>query len=344
MELVFKKIKSVNNPNSIHGIYPYRGKISAIDAEQLVKQLPSGSLLLDPFCGTGTILYEAQKYGLKTIGVDMNPLAIDIAKAKLSNISQKESISEAKRMISQAKELDSFTKMPKDSFKHFHKDTAEEIMRVVHFINDMSDYTKACFYGAIALSARGCNQYKWTSSTVGKNIEPKIKIDFYEKFLQKVKKHYHPIKNNKNKVHLYDSRKLSDIIPSKSVDYVFTSPPYFDCLDYTAYYAKIIFNILGADRLKVKKNLIQNYGNYSADMQKVLTELKRVCKVGAKIIFVVGDKKIHGTIINGADFFSKISSFKSVKVIKRNYKGSSSQIFDTLNKTQRKEQVIIWTN
>ena len=177
MELTFKEIKSVNNPNSVHGIYPYRGKISAIDAEQLVKQLPSGSLLLDPFCGTGTILYEAQKYGLKTIGVDMNPMAIDIAKAKLSDKSQEGVISEATQIISQAKELENLKKMPKDSLKHFHVDTAEEIMRVAYFTDDMSDYIKACFYGAIALSARGCNQYKWTSSTVGKNIEPKTKID-----------------------------------------------------------------------------------------------------------------------------------------------------------------------
>jgi SAM-dependent methyltransferase len=344
MELVFKKIKSVNNPNSVHGIYPYRGKISAIDAEQFVKQLPSGSLILDPFCGTGTILYEAQKYGLKTLGVDMNPIAIDIAKAKLSDVSYDDIFIEAKEIVSLARELKRPSKMPGDSLKHFHKDTAEEIMRVSYFIDKMSDYTKACFYGAIALSARGCNQYKWTSSTVGKDIEPKIKIDFYQKFLQKIKKHYQPIKNRDNKVYLSDSRKLSEIIPAKSVDFVFTSPPYFDCLDYTAYYAKIIFNILGVDRLEVKKNLIQNYGNYSEDMKKVLEELKRVCKVGAKIIFVVGDKKIHGNTINGADFFSKISPFKEVKVIEREYKGSSSQVFDTLNKTQRKEQIIIWTN
>ena len=41
-------IASVNNPNSIHGIYPYRGKISAIDARLIIKQLNSGTLL-DPF-------------------------------------------------------------------------------------------------------------------------------------------------------------------------------------------------------------------------------------------------------------------------------------------------------
>ena len=38
--------------------YPYRGKISALDADQILKQIPKGSVVLDPFCGSGTIVYE----------------------------------------------------------------------------------------------------------------------------------------------------------------------------------------------------------------------------------------------------------------------------------------------
>ncbi|MGN0279553.1 MAG: hypothetical protein ACI4C4_09410 [Lachnospiraceae bacterium] len=44
-EIIFEKIKSVNNPNSMHGIYPYRGKISAIDAANIIGQLPKEILL-----------------------------------------------------------------------------------------------------------------------------------------------------------------------------------------------------------------------------------------------------------------------------------------------------------
>lgn len=51
----FCNLHSVNNPNSIHGIYPYRGKISAIDAQQVIKQFKKGKILLDPFCGSGSI-------------------------------------------------------------------------------------------------------------------------------------------------------------------------------------------------------------------------------------------------------------------------------------------------
>jgi len=90
-KLTFHKLDNVNNPHSIHGIYPYRGKISSVDVKQVIKQLPKKGVLLDPFCGSGTIIYEARKHGLKVIGVDSNPIAVQISKAKFSQIDEKKS-------------------------------------------------------------------------------------------------------------------------------------------------------------------------------------------------------------------------------------------------------------
>ena len=126
----------------------------------------------------------------------------------------------------------------------------------------------------------------------------------------------------------------------KSIDYVLTSPPYFDCLDYTAYYGKIIYEIFKKDRNKIKKELIQYVDTYKRDMTKVLSELDKVTKDDALIIFVVGDKKIGGKVINGGEFFNEIK--KASYIEERSYSGSSSQVFDTLNKTSRKEQIIVW--
>lgn len=337
-----EELKTVNNPNSIHGIYPYRGKISALDADQILKQIPANSTVLDPFCGSGTIVYEGLKYGLNTIGTDLNPIAVFLAKGKI-NIPKKLAIAliEVEAIIENSKQLKKYDAIPNTALKHFHHDTADEISRISVFFESMSDYVKACFLGTICLVARGCNHYMWTSSTVGKDIQPKRYIDFYEKFEQKVKKHYYPLKNN-SKVYECDARNLTQIVPFESIDYVFTSPPYFDCLDYTAYYAKIIYDILGFDRLVIKDGLIQSFKDYKENMAIVLDELYKVCRVGAKIIFVVGDKKIHGKLINGGEFFNSISPFKNVKFIERTYSGSSSQVFDKLNKTTRKEQIIIW--
>lgn len=343
MDIKFNILENVNNPSSIHGIYPYRWKISALDADKIIEQFPRKWVLLDPFCGSGTILYEAQKYGLKSIGVDLNPLAIDIANWKIWLKETDDVLKEVKEIIELAKITKRVNKMPEEASKHFHQDTADEIMRVGKLLDKMSQYLKAVFYWTIALSARWCNRYKWTSSTVGKDINPKQKIDFYKKFAEKAKKHFYPTKINNSVVYLHDSKKISQIIKPESVDYVFTSPPYFDCLDYTAYYWKIVYSIFWSNRLEIKKSLIQNYNNYKEDMKTVLLELNKVCKKWATIIFVVWDKKVHGNMINWADFFNEISPFKKCKVIERSYWWTSSQVFDRLNKTERKEQIIVWT-
>lgn len=344
-EIIFEKIKSVNNPNSMHGIYPYRGKISAIDAKNIICQLPKDGVILDPFCGSGTIVYEGQKHGLTAFGVDNNPLAVTLARAKVHK-EITSSLEECKHFIELAKkdlDLGEFEPMPEGPAKSFHEDSAKEIMCMKKYFEEMNDFIKGIFYGAIALTARGCNNYIWTSSTVGKNIEPKRYIDFFEKMESKTKKHskYFNEVDLPNATIIHgDSRVLSEYLNPHSVNYVFTSPPYFDGLDYTAYYGKLIYEIFETDRIKIKKQLIQYVESYEEDMRAVLEQLEIVTTEDALMIFVVGDKKVNGGVINGGDFFNNIKEASYIE--ERSYSGSSSQVFDVLNKTNRKEQIVVW--
>lgn len=342
-KITLKVLKSVSNPGSMHGIYPYRGKISAIDAADIISQLPDKGTLLDPFCGSGTIVYEAMRHGLNAIGVDNNPLAIQIAKAKV-DLNVADFLSDCNKIIELAKtdlKNGNYEEMPENVAKSFHAQTAVEIMCVKNYFDTMGDYLKGVFYGSVALAARGCNGYMWTSSTVGKNIEPKTYIDFFDKFISKAKKHSKYFLNEGiSNIIAGDSRKLSNFIKEKSVDFVFTSPPYFDGLDYTAYYGKLIYDIFGTDRCEIKRNLIQYTNTYREDMKMVLEELDKVTTDDALMIFVVGDKKVKSRIINGGDFFNEIK--KASYISERSYRGTSSQVFDALNKTERKEQIIVW--
>lgn len=342
----FTQLHTVNNPTSIHGIYPYRGKISSVEAKLICEQLPSNSVLLDPFCGSGTIVFEGLCNQVDTIGVDNNPLAIQLCKGKVDSLYKEVDyfLEEVNSVISKAKNTSNIKAMPELALRHFHEKTAEEIMSVFKYYEEMSDYLKAVYFGSIALAARGCNHYKWTSSTVGKDINPKNYIPFFEKFKEKTRKH-HPKKQvlfSKPKIFLKDSRSISKFISENSVDFVFTSPPYFNALDYTAYYAKIVYSILGGDRDEIREGLIQNVKDYENDMRMVLDELVKVTKKNAQIIFVVGDKKIGKEVINGGEFFSSLLHHKPNQIIERQYTGTSSQVFDKLNNTSRKEQIVIW--
>ncbi len=341
--LSLRQFRKVSNPRSIHGIYPYRGKMSAIDASYVIKQLPSNSILLDPFCGTGTILYEAQAHGLSAIGVDNNPLACTIARGKTEPLNKAITISQVEKIIETARTHQDSEPMPTQPAKYFHEKTADQIMRILSLSTSFSSYQLSCFYGAICLTARACNDWLWTSTSVGRINTPLREVDFYSTFLRKVKKHIGFVRGVPSvAVHNHDARTLSKILKKKSIDVVYTSPPYFDALDYTGYYSKIVMEILDIDRAKIRQGLIQRYSTYRKDMVNALHAIDEVLHDHSLVIFVVGDRKVHKKLIRGADFFSEIAPWRDPYVIEREYTKTPSMVWDKINTTERKEQVIVW--
>lgn len=54
--------------------------------KEIINADPTTSTVLDPFCGSGTVLCEGQKLGLNVMGFDINPLAVLIATVQLEGI------------------------------------------------------------------------------------------------------------------------------------------------------------------------------------------------------------------------------------------------------------------
>lgn len=48
--------------------------------------IPRGSVVLDPFCGSGTTLVEARRLGHESVGIDLNPLAVSLSQAKMESV------------------------------------------------------------------------------------------------------------------------------------------------------------------------------------------------------------------------------------------------------------------
>jgi DNA modification methylase len=70
-----------------HGYHRYPAKfIPQIVARLVEKYTNEGDLIVDPFGGCGTTLVEAKVMGRPSIGVDINPVAVLITKAKITPI------------------------------------------------------------------------------------------------------------------------------------------------------------------------------------------------------------------------------------------------------------------
>jgi hypothetical protein len=89
---LFSKIKSNNfNPGSgylTHGFDFYRGSFHGQMIRGLINycNLEENSIILDPFCGSGTALIEANLLGFNAVGIDINPIACLNTKIKTESL------------------------------------------------------------------------------------------------------------------------------------------------------------------------------------------------------------------------------------------------------------------
>ncbi len=90
VEVNFRKLISSNDglSKSAHAIHPYPAKLIVNIPQFFLAALSTavGNTLLDPFCGSGTVLYEGALAGLHPVGSDSNPLARLITRAKLTPV------------------------------------------------------------------------------------------------------------------------------------------------------------------------------------------------------------------------------------------------------------------
>lgn len=71
----------------VHGFHSYPARLHAVTAQRLIDAFGGpGKALLDPFCGSGTVLVEGRVRGMRVVGTDVNPLAIRLAKLKTRGV------------------------------------------------------------------------------------------------------------------------------------------------------------------------------------------------------------------------------------------------------------------
>ena len=73
--------------DGIHGFHAYPARMHPGTARRIVGALSRpGDVVLDPFCGSGTVLVEARIAGRVACGADVHPLAVRLATLKTANL------------------------------------------------------------------------------------------------------------------------------------------------------------------------------------------------------------------------------------------------------------------
>ncbi len=67
----------------VHGFHSYPARLHPSTARRLVEAFsPASGRVLDPFCGSGTVLVEARQAARHVFGIDANPLAVELSSLK----------------------------------------------------------------------------------------------------------------------------------------------------------------------------------------------------------------------------------------------------------------------
>ena len=204
-----------------------------------------GSLVLDPFCGTGTTLLAAKQMGVDSVGFDILPLGVFVSKVKLEDDFILEDLRDEIRKITALKFGDSkegladirFLDMRKAFSRYARKDLPffrERILMV-----DDENTRNFLLLGLLSIVGEASNIKKdgGVLRIVKKKHLPPVRYLLKNRLKRMFKdlKRAEPAPPVSWRVEQADARMLP--LEAESVDAVITSPPYLNFVDYTKLYA-----------------------------------------------------------------------------------------------------------
>lgn len=346
---------------SLHSIHPYPAKfIPEIPRALIAEFAPTdgSSVVLDPFCGSGTTLVEAQNAGLDAVGVDLNPIACLIARVKTAPLPP--GLGTA-AMVCRDKAASISGDIPTDipNLAHWFQPQVSEAVSALRSVIESeapSDCRDALQLALSSILVRVSNQDSDTRyAAVPKTITRKMVFDLFLEAAGRIEGALRSRPAPEAKATVIESDVLSVQASEigRRVGLVVTSPPYPNAYEYWLYH-KYRMWWLGHDALRVKEREIgarahffgggAKAGDFEHQMTGVFGLLARICTDDATVCFVVGDSKIHGRIVDNAESLKAAASrsgFVAEGHVMRNMRASKKS-FNLAHARIRQEHVLVF--
>jgi site-specific DNA-methyltransferase (cytosine-N4-specific) len=320
-----------SDASALAGIHPYPAKFIPEIPDALLDALPlpPGTAVFDPFCGSGTTLVQAQARGIKSVGVDLNPIAVMISRVKTAPIA-----SGIGRCLSEVLERALNDQSP----------NIPSIPRLDHWFDKPVQKALGALLSAIAganpahreilrlatssIIVRVSKQESDTRyAAVEKNLSSENVFNF---FVRAVRRITSALEGRRYAlapatVLQADVLTLQPEMVDAPVGMVITSPPYPNAYEYWLYH-KYRMWWLGFDPIAVRRSEIgarahffggngHTADDFIVQMRYVLKQIEQILLPGGYCCFVIGRSLIHGRIVDNAAVIADIAmdlGFKQV--------------------------------
>lgn len=310
-------------PNWLHHLSPYAGRMTPQMAHWLIRIFSKkNDIILDPFCGIGTIPLEANMLSRRSIGFDLNPYAYLIASAKM----ERRKIDRHVRYLSNLKLVPNkklLKTVPEWVHEYYNKETLIELLTLIDILKKRNEkFLLGCLIG-VAQGHRIGHISKPSALTLPyrpKPDDPGIYKEVVPRLINKIKRMYKDGFEDISSgiIKKIDARKMP--LKDNSVDCVISSPPYLDNLDYVNA-NRLRLALLGIYEEKAKKlSLKLKYRKepYLEMMNDVCSEISRVLKHKNYCVLVIGD--VH----------NKKDAIKTTELLRTTFIENNLEIIDEI--------------
>ena len=292
-----------------HPFHTYPARLHPATAKVLVEFVGEGAgrtqPIVDPFCGSGTVLVEARAAGLRTIGIDLNPLAILIARAKTWTAPprRRNQLREAGHAIAAAslaagkaarrsagaapaalRKVAGFDPNARNRrlaawfAPHVRRELEDLAARLDALRTDdaeLADILTACLSAILyKVSSRTSDtDPTWIDRNVARGQAARLfaqRVDLLVAGLDDLSRIHAPL----TELFELDIRKLSEAVPDRSAAGIITSPPYAGTYDY-AEHQRLRFDFLGLRHRELDAGEIGSRRSFEDDPHEALRRWKK---------------------------------------------------------------------
>jgi site-specific DNA-methyltransferase (cytosine-N4-specific) len=263
----------------LSSIHPYPAMIANDLAMRLAKKYAQpGKHFLDPFCGTARTVMASAALGMESVGLDVNPLAVLIARAKSANVSVDELSSLLTRSTrGHQVEPIRFDLQPDRKVRWFSTKAQFELRQIVTWINSSRMSQEARLVLAALLSATTrevsyCRKSQWKLHRMIAKERRLYRSSGWDVFTRRLTRTISELTNEtgvraSSQIVLGDCTTLSENPEMSELgpfDLVITSPPYGDSHttvsygDVSALCLGVLRHIRGIDTPHISSRALDN--------------------------------------------------------------------------------------
>ena len=227
-------------------IHPFPARMAPDIAQESLRAVVDGGRVLDPMCGSGTVLRAAVEAGITCTGVDIDPLAVLMARVWVTPLVPSMLLDAANAVVERARDIraeqlehisDAETQRLKAYW--FASRQRNQLHRLATVLRELSqpekDALEVALSRTIVTKEMKASLARDTSHSRPHRVASENSFDVFEGFLKEaayVAKRLAPkLIRGKADVFRGDARALKEL-DDETFDLVVTSPPYLNAIDY----------------------------------------------------------------------------------------------------------------